>query len=72
VNMEFIRDEKRKLYWFLECNPRFSGGAAFTEKAGYPLVENAMRAYEGKEIEAASGITEGFLVKKYVEVSTGL
>jgi carbamoyl-phosphate synthase large subunit len=70
VNMEFIHGEGSGIYYFLECNPRFSGGTAFTCEAGYDTVTNHMKVFENAEISTDNGVSEGYLVKKYVEVKT--
>lgn len=70
VNMEFIREEGSGVLWFLECNPHFSGGTAFSVTAGYDTVGNHLRALTGLEIDREVKVSECWLVKKYVEVKT--
>ena len=40
---EFI--ESGENYYFLECNPRFSGGVEFSEMAGFPCVRNHLELF---------------------------
>ena len=47
VNMEWIYEEEERCFYFLECNPRPSGGIGFSEMAGGEFSErNAGRARE--------------------------
>lgn len=68
VNFEFIEcpdaDEK---YYFLECNPRFSGGVAFSCMAGYDMVKNHLSCFTGGSIEPAGEIREQYLARRYAE-----
>ena len=55
VNMEFIEaDRDAKEYYFLECNPRFAGGVAFSGAAGYDMVKNHIRCFMGEKLEEMS------------------
>jgi carbamoyl-phosphate synthase large subunit len=65
VNFEFIQYEDR--YYFIECNPRFSGGIAFSCIAGYDCIHNHMRCFKNKEIEDQPQIKEMYIARKYEE-----
>ncbi len=67
VNFEFIRGEGSGVYYFIECNPRFSGGVAFTELAGVPVVSGALRCFAGEEIREDAVPQCGYMTRKYVE-----
>lgn len=71
VNIEFVeRDEKtdnRKMWYFLECNPRFSGGVAFSCMAGYNMVLNHLRCFEGKEIQKMGDVRAQYIARRYEE-----
>ena len=69
VCFEFIKDKEGK-YYFLECNPRFSGGIAFSCIAGYDFIGNTLKIFEGKEICKMPELKEQFIVKHYQEVVT--
>ena len=69
VNFEFIEKTETERY-LLECNPRFSGGAAFSRMAGYDMVKNHLRCFAGGEIEPAGEIKNQYLVKRYTEFCT--
>jgi len=69
VCLEFIRDPEG-VWHFLECNPRFSGGAGFSKAAGYDACANHFRVMEGGTIGEWKGSGEVWAVKKYVEVIT--
>ena len=51
VNFEFIEQEGTGDFWFLECNPRFSGGVVFSWMADYDMTRNHLRYFEGKLLE---------------------
>lgn len=70
VNFEFV--EKAEGEWhLLECNPRFSGGVAFSCMAGYDMVGNHLRCFTGEEPEASGEIRSQYLVKRYQEYRMG-
>ncbi|MEI3166913.1 MAG: ATP-grasp domain-containing protein [Lachnospiraceae bacterium] len=49
VNMEFIEaDREAGAYYFLECNPRFAGGVAFSGAAGYDMADAHIRCFTGR------------------------
>lgn len=74
VNFEFIEQEEedgRKQWHFLECNPRFSGGVAFSCMAGYDMTANHLRCFTGDEMEAAADIKEQYIARRYGEYGMG-
>lgn len=66
VNFEFIC--KNKKYYFLECNPRFSGGIAFSCAAGYDFINAHIKSIAKQKIQPVSHIRRGFIAKQYEEV----
>ncbi len=69
VNFEFM--EPAEGDWrLLECNPRFSGGVAFSRMAGYDMVRNHLRCFAGGEIEPPEAVRGCYLVKRYTEYCT--
>lgn len=66
VNFEFIEKEEGEWH-FLECNPRFSGGVAFSCMAGYNMVGNHLRCFCKEELEPMGEIRTQYLVKRYQE-----
>lgn len=66
VNMEFIEESPERRY-FLECNPRFAGGVAFSVKAGYDMVKNHLYCFEGKQIEPMPQIKPQYIARRYEE-----
>lgn len=71
VNFEFLEtktpgDEAGE-WVFLECNPRFSGGLAFSCLAGYNMVRNHLRCFAGQAIEPAGIIRAGHFARRYTE-----
>lgn len=67
VNFEFIKGEGSGVYYFIECNPRFSGGVAFTELAEVPAVHLHLEIFDGKAISGEEKPTPGFMTRKYQE-----
>ena len=68
VNFEFIKGESSGIYYFIECNPRFSGGIAFTELSGVPMIKNHMYIFDGKPMEDMPLQKCGFMTRKYQEI----
>lgn len=68
VNFEFIRGEGSGVYYFVECNPRFSGGIAFTELSGVPMIRNHMYIFDGRAMEDMPKQRCGFMTRKYQEI----
>ncbi len=66
VNFEFV-EESEGCWYFLECNPRFSGGTAFSCMAGYDMPDNHLRCFAGEEIAPLGEIRNQYLVKRYTE-----
>lgn len=69
VNFEFIETKEKKRY-FLECNPRFSGGVEFSCLAGYDCIGNHIRCFSGELMEDVSDIREMYIARKYKEYIT--
>lgn len=65
VNMEFM--ETADGFYFLECNPRFAGGVAFSCAAGYDMVRNHMRCFVGTPIDEMGEITPQYIARRYQE-----
>ena len=66
VNFEFIEDQAGVRH-FLECNPRFAGGVAFSCLAGYDMVKNHLRCFTGEGIEKQPEISRQFMARRYTE-----
>lgn len=66
VNFEFIEDDAGERY-FLECNPRFSGGLAFSCMSGYDMVRNHMRCFTGERLDEQPQVKPRYLARRYAE-----
>ncbi|MDO4939768.1 MAG: ATP-grasp domain-containing protein [Lachnospiraceae bacterium] len=66
VCFEFIRDEDG-MYHMLECNPRLSGGVAFSCLAGYDFIKAHFDCFISDDIEVKGEIPEMFIARKYQE-----
>ena len=70
VNFEFICDDFGH-YYFVECNPRFSGGVEFSCIAGYDCVINHMRCFQKRKIDATrKNQNTIYIARKYEEYTT--
>lgn len=69
VCFEFIRDNNGKL-WFLECNPRFSGGVGFSIIAGYDYPLNHIRCFSNERIDEHNEVKSCYISRKYEEIVT--
>ena len=75
ICLEFIRenvgdgdsDEPEFVYHPLECNPRFSGGIAFSSMAGYDFIAAHVAAFTMPDIPYMGKIKEQYIARKYVE-----
>lgn len=69
VNFEFIEDHEGR-YHFLECNPRFSGGVAFSCLAGYDMIKNHMRCFTGAALDVKPQLPSSYMARRYTEYQT--
>lgn len=67
VNMEFIQEGDTGERYFLECNPRFSGGVVFSVLAGYDMVKSHVSCFTGGRLEAMGGIRSQYIARRYAE-----
>lgn len=68
VNFEYIMVNDD--YKFLECNPRFSGGVAFSCMAGYNYVLNHFKCFSQEKVDDINNIQEMNIARKYKEYIT--
>lgn len=68
TNFEFIEAGDR--LYFMEINPRFSGGVEFSCMAGYDVVTNHLRCFCGQKIENEPMIKRLLIARKYEEYIT--
>lgn len=66
VCFEFIKDEDGN-YHMLECNPRLSGGVAFSCLAGYDFIKAHFDCFTADDIEVKEDIPEMYIARKYQE-----
>ncbi len=65
VNMEFIEQGSNR--YFLECNPRFSGGAPFSHMAGYDLTRNHLGCFMGQKPQLVQLSESMYAARRYGE-----
>lgn len=70
VNFEFIESKEKGEKFFLECNPRFSGGVKFTCMSGYDCIMNHLCCFQGKEIDDKTKVITQYIARKYEEYIT--
>lgn len=68
VNFEFIKNNDR--IYFIECNPRFSGGVEFSCLAGYDMIINHIKCFQCIDIDSKKYINNQFIARKYEEYIT--
>ena len=68
VNFEFIQTDNGD-YYFMECNPRFSGGINFSMmSSGYDFINNHVNCFgKGCKIDVPVNYGEMYIAKRYVE-----
>ena len=66
VCFEFIHDPDGH-YHIMECNPRLSGGVAFSVMAGYNFVKAHFDCFCADDIEVKPDIEEMYIARKYQE-----
>lgn len=69
VNFEFIVTEEGK-YYFVECNPRFSGGIEFSCMAGYDFVWNHLNCFTNTKLDPLEPYQDCYIARKYEEYIT--
>ena len=70
MNMEFIEtDREAGEYYFLECNPRFAGGVAFSGAAGYDMADAHIRCFTGEKLDELFVNGEQYIARRYTEYS---
>lgn len=65
LNIEFI--EQADGYLLMDINPRFSAGVEFSRLAGYDLVINHLRCFNGQRIDEPVRYTEAIISRSYNE-----
>lgn len=66
VNFEFIEADNDR-YYFLEINPRLSGGVEFSHLAGLNVVKQHMNIFMGKPVDTKFSIKKLIIARKYEE-----
>ena len=66
INMEFIYDGND--YYLIDINPRFSAGVAFSNMAGYDMVQSHLNCFIGKNCLPPVDFDEQIVAKRYIEV----
>lgn len=69
VNIEFILSDDGN-YYYIECNPRFSGGVEFSCMAGYDCISNHIRCFDNKEIDRFTLSRITYIARKFEEYIT--
>lgn len=67
VNFEFIEHGCTGEWYFLECNPRFSGGLPFSVLAGYDMVKNHVNCFTNRDLEPLEVTGSHCFARRYME-----
>lgn len=68
VNLEFLVVEDVPL--LMDVNPRFSAGVTFSMMAGYDMVSNHLRCFDGRQIEPCPPPPDEVYARGFVEYSS--
>ncbi len=71
VNFEYIMDSDGR-YHFVECNPRFSAGCAFSCIGGYDIIKNHIKCFCGQEIDDYQFKQTMVIARRFEEVVTSV
>ncbi len=71
VNFEYIMDSDGR-YHFVECNPRFSAGCAFSCIGGYDIINNHIKCFCGQEIDDYQFKQTMVIARRFEEVVTSV
>lgn len=66
VNIEFI--ESNGIFYLMDMNPRFSAGIGFSQLAGFDIVQNHVRAFEGKKLVHPENIQYGLYSSNFTQI----
>lgn len=69
ANIEFIRHDEQ--FYFLEINPRFSGGVGFSVLGGYDFVNNTIRCFGNQPIDPQPEIQDVHISQRYEQYVLG-
>lgn len=67
VNFEFIEETGTGERYFMECNPRFAGGAAFSCEAGCNVVRKHIQVFRDGQMEGTNKAVPCYIARKYQE-----
>lgn len=71
VNFEYILGSDGQ-YYFVECNPRFSAGCAFSCIGGYDIIKNHIKCFMGQEIDDCCFKHTMVIARRFEEVVTSV
>ena len=67
INLEFLQDGDR--YLLMDANPRFSAGVGFSVIAGYDMVGNHLRCFDGASLDPQVAPGVEFCTRRQEEVA---
>lgn len=67
VNFEFIEEDSTGDRYFMECNPRFAGGAAFSCEAGCNVAKRHIQVFRDGVMEKKNLAVHSYIARKYSE-----
>ena len=65
MTVQFIRDNKTGIDYFIEINPRFGGGAPLSMKAGARSAEAILKLLSGEKVEYCTDIADGAIYSRF-------
>lgn len=68
INFEFIRNNEAA--YFIESNPRLSGGISFSCATGYDCIINGLKCFKGDSIDSFNFNKTIYIARKYIDYIT--
>ena len=65
ITVQLIQDEKTKVNYYIEINPRYGGGAPLSMKAGARSAEYILKLISGEEVKEPRIISDGAIYSRF-------
>lgn len=65
ITVQLIQDEKSKVNYYIEINPRYGGGAPLSMKAGARSAEYILKLLSGEEVKEPETISDGAIYSRF-------
>ena len=65
ITVQLIQDEKSKINYYIEINPRYGGGAPLSMKAGAKSAEYILKLISGEDVKEQGSISDGAVYSRF-------